>query len=50
MKNLTKLKLLLDELSQVDIVPDIILLCETFTNKYNIDLVNIPGYEMYYKN
>ena len=50
MKNIAKLKMLLDELSEKNVVCDIILLCETFANLNSVSLVSILGYQMYYKN
>ncbi len=39
-----KLKDLLSELNEQNIHIDLILLCETFLNKNNLNMYNLPGY------
>lgn len=40
-----KLKDLLSELNEQNIHIDLILLCETFLNKNNFNMYNLPGYK-----
>ena len=50
MKNSDNFKLLLDDLLCNNVTIDVILLCETWTNNNNIQLIGIPGYQCFNKN
>ena len=50
LKNETKLRLILDELENNNVVMDVIMLCETFLNSNSVELVELPGYKLHYKN
>ena len=49
-KNIDGLLLLLDELLHYNVMIDAIMLCETYVNNSNIQLVHIPGFTCYNKN
>ena len=49
-KNETKLKMMLDQYLQDNLVFDVILICESFITLQNLCLVNLPGYQCYNKN
>ena len=50
LKHAADLKNLLEDLLENNVSIDVILLCETFLNSQNICLVDLPGYQIYYKN
>ena len=50
LKNVDKLKLMLDECVQKNVIFDVILLCETFVSDLNVNFVNLPGYQCFNKN
>ena len=49
-KHFDKLTLMLDDLLELNVVPDIVMLCETFLNSQSAQLVAVPGYQTYFRN
>ena len=49
LKNKDSLVLLLEELANVNLIPDVIVLCETFLNDFNVNLAKILGYNTFSK-
>ena len=44
--NFDNLKVLMSELKDFNVKPDLVMLCETWLNANNCDLFNIPGYSL----